>query len=645
MSIIFGICRPRGETVEKEELLHLAASTERYAHDGTFVHAQSHIGMGFQPFHTTDRSRMESQPLVDARGNMLVLDGRLDNYHDLCRELNVRTCDTADSQLVLAAFLRWGEGCFSLLVGDWSIVLWSAADKSLYMARDHAGTRTLYFQNTGGRVLWSTYLEQFAATAATTHLDEQYAAAFLASQPIGDLTPYPGVRAVPPAHYLVVKNGRLRSTPHWQWMTGDRLRYETDEEYEKQFLSLFRTSVERRTVAGAHILAQLSGGMDSTSIVCMSDCIRRSKDSTAELVDTLSCYDDSEPSWNERPYFSITEARRGKVGIHIQAAHDDSRLEPADHAQGVYLLPGADSTSIDGEHRFQRHLGDRDYRVTLSGVGGDELLGGVPTPSPELADYLVAGKLKRLLTQATAWCVANRTAIWHELYSTATFAADLYRRPHVERNKLPPWLTPRLRKLSAELVRQNVAGRGHIGQPPSAVANGQCWWIILETLPHRWPSFLLRSEYRYPYLDRDLVDFLFRVPREQLVHPGRRRYLMRRALKDIVPTEILERRRKAFVSRAPLLWLQKTREQIEALFADSLAAECGFIDPKALRSSLELTVRGVDQRWNAALMKTIGWELWLNARNGRRVATRPNEDDFVLQHAGASKLRADQIAS
>lgn len=645
MSVIFGVCRPQGETVEKEELLNLAASTERYAPDGTFVRAQSQIGMAFQPFHTTERSRMESQPLVDVRGNMLVLDGRLDNYHDLGRELNVRVFDMPDSQLVLAAFLRWGEACFSRFIGDWSIALWSVADKSLYLARDHAGTRSLYLHYSGGRVLWSTFLEQFHAARLADQIDDQYAAAYLASLPIGDLTPYPGVRAVPPAHYVLVKDGRLRTVPHWQWMTGDRLRFKTDEDYEKYFLSLFRTSVERRTVSGTPILAQLSGGMDSTSIVCVSDQINRSKNPAAPLVDTLSYYDDSEPSWNERPFFSITEARRGKTGIHIQASYSDCTLEPADPSQGIYLLPGADSTSIDGERRFQQHLGDRDYRVMLAGMGGDELLGGVPTPSPELADYLVAGNLKRLFTQATAWCIANRTVIWQELFSTAKFAVGLYRRPHLDRNTLPPWITPCLRKLCAELGRQNIAGNGHLGQSPSEVTNGQCWWIMLETLPHHWSPFLLRPEYRYPYLDRDLVDFLLRVPREQLVRPGRRRSLMRRALKDIVPTEILERRRKAFITRGPLAWLHEVREQIEALFADSLAAECGFIDPKALGSSLELTLRGVDQRWRAALMKTIYLELWLNARNGTRVPAGRKENEFVLQHEGAIKLHAGRIAS
>jgi asparagine synthase (glutamine-hydrolysing) len=643
MSVIFGIRKPQGETAKEEDLLNLGASTERYAPDGTYIRAEGRIGMGFQPNHTTVRSRIEAQPVVDRQGHLLVFDGRLDSHQDLCRELGMVQGKDADSELVLAAFLRWGEACFSRFIGDWAIALWSAKDQILYLARDHAGTRTLYFQASGTELLWSTYLEQFAAMGSAESVSEQYAACYLGSLSIGDLTPYPGIRAVAPGHYMVVQDGKVRMEPHWQWMARDRIRYKTDEEYERHFFSLFRRAVERRTGPGAHVLAQLSGGVDSTSIVCMCDHIRRCDDPGTELLDTLSYYDDSEPSGNERPYFSITEARRGKVGIHIETSYADRTLEPSDSSRGTYLLPGADSTSIDSEIRFQRQIGDKGYRVILSGLGGDELLGGVPTPSPELADYLVAGKLKLLLTHTTAWCISNRTTMWQELFSTAKFIADLYRRPHSERNALPPWMTPRLRKLCVELGRRDMSGGWRRGLPPSAIANGQCWWIIQETLPHRAPDLLFRPEYRYPYLDRDLVDFLFRVPREQLIRPGRRRSLMRRALKDIVPTEILERRRKAFYIKGPLTWLQLNKEQIEAMFADSCAADCGFIEPKALRTSLETTVRGVDHRWRRALMRTISLEVWLNSRNGRQQPARSNE--FVLQYGGASKLRAGQIAS
>ena len=87
MSIIFGVSKPYGDVVSEIQLLNLAQTTARWAPDGTFVLAKGCIGMGFQPYHTHQRSRLESHPVVDDHGNMISLDGRLDNWEQLCESL------------------------------------------------------------------------------------------------------------------------------------------------------------------------------------------------------------------------------------------------------------------------------------------------------------------------------------------------------------------------------------------------------------------------------------------------------------------------------------------------------------------------------------------------------------------------------
>jgi len=162
------------------------------------------------------------------------------------------------------------------------------------------------------------------------------------------------------------------------------IRYATDAEYEQHFLSLFSQSVERRTGPGAAILAELSGGMDSTSIVCMSDRVQASHNPPRSLIDSISYYDDSEPTWNERPYFSLVEELRGKTGIHTDTSLIARTFQSHDSSLGEYLFPGADSSSIEREQHFESLDHGHRYRTILSGIGGDELLGGVPTPLPEL---------------------------------------------------------------------------------------------------------------------------------------------------------------------------------------------------------------------------------------------------------------------
>jgi asparagine synthase (glutamine-hydrolysing) len=613
MSVIFGLRRPCGQLAQGEEMRNLAETTKRYAPDGTFTDVGGRVGMGFQPFHTTERSRLETQPLIDFQNNMLVLDGRLDNYRELREALNIDNSDIADSGLILAAFRKWGETCFSRFVGDWALAIWSARDHTLYLARDHAGTRTLFFQEVNGDFRWSTYLETFFTPGSTGAIDAEYVARFVTALPIRDLTPYKGIHAVPPAHYLIVQENKITRRAHWNWMADSTIRYSSATQYDDNFLDLLKTAVQRRTAPGDPALAHLSGGMDSTSVVRVSDLIRQSQSPGAELIDTLSFYDDSEPNWNEKPYFSLVEARRGKAGIHVNAAAVDQSFEPADRAECTYLFPGADSHSISQERHFEKLISEHGYRVIVAGTGGDEVLGGVPTPLPELANYLVSGDLRRLIPRAIQWCLAKRTPLVHMLLETASFTLGLYRTPHSNKQTIPPWVPAQFRKAALDFDRKDFSRCRRLGIRPSTVANGLAWWSVQETLPHRFPTFLTRREYRYPYLDRDLVDFLFRVPREQLVAPGRRRLLMRRALTGIVPVEILERRRKAYLARSPIVFFQSSRDRIEALFARSVAVECGFVELSQVRAALASIVDRADLTWCSSLMRTIALELWIRA--------------------------------
>lgn len=619
MSIIFGVRKQVGKTVNKEELLTLGAATRRYALDGTFVDTSGHLGMGFQPYYTHERSRLESGPVSDHLGNWLVFDGRLDNQAELRKELAIGNPNTPDSMLALAAFQRWGESCFSRFDGDWALALWSRWDGVTYLARDHAGTRTLYFQNTNGILRWSTYLETFFANGEQYPLDEQYAASFLCGLPIRDFTPYQGIRAVPPAHYLAIKGNTVTATAHWSPIAKDRILYKSDTEYEEHLFTLFRQAVARRSGPGAPILAELSGGMDSTSIVCMSDHIRKAQGADASgLLDTISYFDPHEPNWNEEPYFSVTEERRGKRGIHLETSAavrtfeplNDSRCQDATPTLSASVWPGMDRMALEREEAREKALGDYGYRTILSGTGGDEVLGGVPTPLPELADLMVSGNLYRLLTQGKAWCLSNRSPLLYMLYHTARFATGLYLPHSAHPAVAPPWVTQRLK--TQDLTRTRKAEDGsRFGIRPSALCNGEAWWTMLETLPHQYPALLKRYEYRYPFLDRDLVDCLYRIPREQIIRPGFRRSLMRRAFAELIPPEILNRRRKAYIAHGPLVALRVAQQQIEAILADSATVAHGFVDQKELQLGFQRLLNGQDAGQLSVFINTLLLDLWL----------------------------------
>jgi asparagine synthase (glutamine-hydrolysing) len=646
MSIQFGVWQPSSPAIDERQMLELGQLSARHAPDGTFVACRRSVGMGLQPFITHERSKLELRPTVFADGCMVTLDGRIDNHAELREQATIADPKMADSILVAALFRRWGPGCFSKLVGDWAIALWSLSHQSLYLARDHAGARTLYFEVSEDHVLWSTVLDTFLAEGNTVELDEAYVARYLSCLPIRDLTPYRGIQAVPPAHYMVVNQQGTQRHRHWEPTTKEPIQYRSDIEYEDHFISLFRESVRRRTGTGAPILAELSGGMDSSSIVCISDRIlTESGASRDEFLDTVSYFDDSEPNWDERRYFTVVEAQRGKAGTHLNIAAEDRSFEPMDPNIAIRpCTPGIDRYAAGRQRQLAETMAVRNYRVILSGIGGDEVLGGVPTPLPELADYLISFQLRDLVTRSLAFCLLERTPLLHLLAKTVASSAACYCTLLSDRSQVPPWISRRLRRIATDAQIDDAARVPRFGRSPSRIENGVSWWQTLETLPHLYPSITSRYEYRYPYLDRDLVEFLYRIPREQLVRPGRRRSLMRRALQGVVPAEILERPRKGSLIRAPLLSLQRSERAIQSIFEGSVAGAMGLIDEEQLKIAIAEVAKATSPRWWPAIIKAIQMEFWLRMQNGVLNETHPRHSILGISRLQAAHKRSAPAA-
>jgi len=636
MSILTGLLKCRGDVVFASQLRQKCRLTERYATGAEVVYASGRVGMCVQPYATHRRFELENGPRWDAFGNVLSFDGRLDNFHDIAASLNLESDATSDSAITLAAFQRWGDSCFSRLTGDWALALWCEQEQSLYLSRDHAGTRTLFYRSDSREAAWGTYLESVIGDEHSPRLAEEYLASALASQQLRELTPYEGIRSVLPGHTVRLQRGLVTQHRHWFPFDKGELRYRSDAEYDDRFLALLRQAVSRRSQESDPVMAELSGGMDSTAIVCVSDQLRR-RNSAKELLETVSYYDDSEASLDERTYFSITEAKRGKPGAHLDTAYAQRTLLPHDATQGTYMVPGADSVSILREQQLKELLWDRGYRALLSGIGGDELLGGVPDSNPELSGYLISGRWGRLIGQSVAWSLVDRTPLVQTLSKVIRFTGRIYldagpRRP------ITPWLSKPLQEAAVERSRALSKAVRRFGREPRQIDNERTWWSILESAPHNFPRLLVRPEYRYPYLDKDLAEYLVRVPRTQLLKPGRRRLLMRRALKGIVPEEILERKRKAFQLRAPLLKVQQSQDHLRQLFANSLLVQMGCINREVFLRAVQSTSGGNMTYW-FALMQTIAVELWLQSRC---VLPDTHKADVVLSSAAdpaASEFR------
>jgi asparagine synthase (glutamine-hydrolysing) len=581
MSVQFGIWNFEDQPPAPDCIEKVSAALAPYGPDSNESYSKGGVRILYRAFHTTKESHREKQPCISPSGAVITWDGRLDNRADLISELGPSVIATTardllsspptDVAIVAAAYEKWGAKCLGKLIGDWALSIWSPRERSVLLAKDPIGTKHLYYSFDDKQLTWSTILDPLVLFAGKTfEICEEYIAGWFAIMfPAAHLTPYVGIRAIPPSCSVLLKPGRSGTnhiiTKYWDFDPGKRVHYRTDAEYEEHFRAALATAVERRLRSDRPVLAELSGGMDSSSIVCLADVVISRGAAECPRLDTISWFDDSyddvEPDSNEFHWISKVEQKRGRAGFHIntgalqqgEANEAGSRksFESEFDNDRFAATPIPNKGLSEHFKQYAAYMKSQGHRVTLSGIGGDEPTGsGVPTPTPELQDLLARARLVTLARQLSAWATKmskpRLPLLWEAVQGFFSTRADLpkemgpapWLHPGFVRRNRPPFCAYSFR---VKLFGPLPTFQDHIDK---LEANRR---FVAYCGLH---SELLR-EIRYPYYDRDFLEFAFATPREQIVRVGQRRSLMKRALVGIVPDELLNRRRKAFAPPEP----------------------------------------------------------------------------------------------
>ena len=655
MSVQFGIWNFEGQPPAPDYIEKVSATLAPYGPDSNESYSKDGIRILYRAFHTTKESRRERQPCISPSDAVITWDGRLDNRAELISELRDSLArDSTDVAIVAAAYERWRANCFVKLIGDWALSIWNPGNRSLILAKDPIGTKHLYYSFDGKQLTCSTILDPLDRFAGRTfEICEEYIAGWLAIPvfPAAHLTPYVGIHSVPPSSFVLFRPGKHIVSKYWDFDPGKRIRYRTDAEYEEHFRSALATAVQRRLRSDRPVLAELSGGMDSSSIVCMADTVIARGDTECPRLDTISWYDDSydhlEPDSNELHWISKVEQKRGKAGFHINIGA--LRQEDAEVGSGKSFESEFDSdrfaaTPIPNkglsEHfkQYAAYMKSQGHRVTLSGIGGDEPTGGgVPTPTPELQDLLARARFVTLARQLSAWATKMRKPrlplLWEVVQGFFSARVD------VNELRSAPWLQSgfvRRNHLAfcAYPIRVRLFGplpsfQDHIDK---LEANRR---FVARCSLH---SELLR-EIRYSYYDRDFLEFMYAIPREQIVRVGQRRSLMKRALVGTIPDELLNRRRKAFVPPEPQKDGSTEWPSLAEIGQHIVGSSVGIIDPDRFGEVLQKARRNQEVSLDG-LKRTLTLESWLRHLTLQGILTNPITPE---KQANSSALKATEL--
>ncbi len=620
MSVQFGRWNTDGKPIDPTYLARVKPVIAPYGPDDEGAYDASNLSILYGAFHTTKESRRERQPYAGQSGAILTWDGRLDNRAELIRRLpDVLTISATDVSIVAAAYEEWSSNCFTKLVGDWALSIWDPKSRSLILAKDPIGTRQLYYSVDNDQITWSTILDPLVLFAGRSFaLCEEYIAGWFSFFPATHLTPYIGIHSVPPSSSVVIRNGEQTVTRYWDFDPSKRIRYNTDAEYEEHFRVVFGEAVRRRLRSDSPILAELSGGMDSSSIVCMADTIIARGAAETPRLDTVSYYDDSEPNWNERPYFTKVEEKRGRTGTHIDMGKREALKFELDSDHFAATPGSVGGRASDASRQIAASMTSQGNRVVLSGIGGDEFTGGVPTPIPELEDLLARGHFRTLARQLKVWALNKRKPWFYLLFDAARgfFPPALVGVPNYKRPAA--WFNPAFVKRNRKALTGYQDRTKIFGLLPSLQGDIGTLDVLRRQLACSVMSSNPPQEKRYPYLDRDLLEFLSAIPPDELVRPGQRRSLMRRALIHIVPDEILNRKRKAFVTRGPMVGIAEELPHLLELARHMLMSSFGIVVSTRFVEAVQKTRQGVEVPI-VPLLRTLGIEVWLRNLTTRHV--------------------------
>ena len=657
MSVQFGKWNFDGQPAAPGYLDKVSATLAPYGPDSNNRYANDGVTILYRAFHTTPESQREGQPYISRSGAVLTWDGRLDNGNELTRKL-LRSVgpNPTDVEMVAAAYEKWRDACFAELIGDWALSIYNPVDRSLLLAKDPIGTKHLFYSFDDKQVTWSTVLDPLVLFAGKSfEICEEYIAGWFAFNASAYHTPYVGVHTVPPSSYVRLQPARHGAkhviSKYWDFDPVKKIRYRTDAEYAEHFRTLLATSVRRRLRSDRPLLAELSGGLDSSSIVCTADAVLARGEAHCPRLDTISWYDDSydhlEPQSNELHWIAKVEEKRGRTGCHINFRElgmrqpNSQRMFGAEFDGDHFAATPLSRVANPGDQHFQCYaafMRSQGHRVTLSGIGGGEFTGGfTPDPTTELQNLIARASFVRLIRQLNAWSAKMRRP---RLPILSQAVRGFFSAAPVEDSDMrsTPWLRPDFVRRNQAALRCYIPTRVKFFAPLPSFQENLARVEVMRRLVANYclvPELL--REVRFPFLDREFLEFMFAIPREQVVGVGRRRFVMRNALIGIIPDEVLSRRPKEFTppetpkdsSTEALRWPQ--------LHPPFVTDSIGVVDRIHFLNALQ-KARNNEEVAAGNLERTLLLESWLRhlVAHGVLAGSNPAKKEFAHAHPSRS---------
>jgi asparagine synthase (glutamine-hydrolysing) len=588
------------------------------------VYSESNVGLAMRRLSIIDLSGGQ-QPIANEDNTIhIVYNGEMYIHNELRTELQAlghqfRT--RVDTEVILHAYEQWGiEGCLNRLRGMYAFAIWDSNEQALYLARDRMGIKPLYFAQHEGRLYFASEIR-----GILLHSNMPRAANLTALEAFMDIgfvtspyTIFEGIQKLPPAHYLVAKNGHVSLHSYWE-LTYDTPPLNSEKEYIEQFYELLHESVMIRLMSEVPLGALLSGGIDSTILAAIMQKETEKSVKTISLGFESNSYDETD---------LILANAKALQTDHHHSTFTGNTLD--EYPKAMYYLeePLADAvfTTFYNLYRVCRR---ENLTVVLNGEGSDELLAGYFWHKGEAFTQPFLG-----LPYPLRALVANSPMV-NAKGEGGRLVADILRAAPPVHLRYQTWLRTGVPHLGQELLSSQVktALNGYAKQtlldswadyitPATGRSemNKMLWLQSRTRMIDRSNHMVDRMsmahsvEARVPFQDHKLWEFCAKMPTKLKIHGSYmkpiEKYVLREAGRGLIPEDTRTRKKKG-LSAPYKSWLSQPRlvDWAETAFSESQLKKTGLFDPAAVQQLRRDHQAGAPDR-ATLLMGVLAIQTW-----------------------------------
>lgn len=600
MSGICGVVALDDRPVEHEEIRAMVRVLERRGPEGSSVWREGPVGLGHTLLATTPEAEVEKLPLTHAEtGCTITADARLDNREELLEALGLQQVEgvLGDGELILLAYLKWGENCPRRFLGDFAFVIWDPREQHLFGARDHMGMRQLNFAfQPGGSFVLGTEPEAVLASGrVSSSVNDLRVFEYLLDLECLGLTStfFEHIERLPPASSLSLKSGDLVITQYWKLDPSGELQLESDDAYAERFLDVFSKATRARLRSAKPVASMLSGGMDSSSVSAVAS--RALQLGNLGPLATISAIGEDPKECTETRMALLASLSAGLEPHYVELGkpetwaaqvfeHTLNLQEPFD---GNMVLPRA-------VYARASNLG---HNVVLDGASADVVLG----EGSWILRLIRMGAWRKALRE-----VRGEIDFWGSQQSvTSRYFRSLQQAlaPQILRD-IKQGLRPAVGRDQIEKYAYLQCGPAIVQDRLSAYASSfpkisvpyleECAQKVTHPL-------MIRARERYdrvasafsieprdPFLDRRVVEFCARLPGKQRMRDGWPKFILRQAMKGTLPKDLICRKGKQhlgfnFAKSLHRRYVQEYRD----VAATQEAALSKYVERDVLRKAIE----------------------------------------------------------